>query len=58
MQTTKENIGKAKDRIADFKTKRAMKAAEQKKAQAAAERNGSQIRQLLPTILSQMGKAS
>ena len=44
VQTTKENIGKAKDKIADFKTKRAMKAAEQKKAQAAAERNGSQIR--------------
>ena len=42
--TTKENIGKAKDKIADFKTKRAMKAAEQKKAQAAAERNGSQTR--------------
>ena len=44
VQTTKENIGKAKDKIADFKTKRAMKAAEQKKAQAAAEPNGSQIR--------------
>ena len=44
VQTTRENIGKAKDKIADFKTKRAMKAAEQKKAQAAAERNGSQIR--------------
>ena len=27
VQTTKENIGKAKDKIADFKTKRAMKAA-------------------------------
>ena len=35
VQTTKENIGKAKDKIADFKTKRAMKAAEQKQAQAA-----------------------
>lgn len=44
VQTTKDNIGKAKDKITDFKTKRAMKAAEQKKAQAAAERNGSQIR--------------
>ena len=44
VQTTKENIVKAKDKVAEFKTKRAMKAAEQKKAQAAAERNGSQIR--------------
>lgn len=44
VQTTKENIVKAKDKVADFKQKRAMKAAEQKKAQAAAERNGSQIR--------------
>ena len=44
VQTTRENIGKAKDKIADFKTKRAMKAAEQKKAQAAAEQAGSQIR--------------
>ena len=35
VQTTKENIVKAKDKVADFK---------QKKAQAAAERNGSQIR--------------
>ena len=44
VQTTQENIVKAKDKIADFKQKRAVKAAEQKKAQAAAERNGSQIR--------------
>lgn len=44
VQTTKENIVKAKDKVADFKQKRAMKTAEQKKAQAAAERNGSQIR--------------
>ena len=44
VQTTKENIGKAKDRIADFKQKRAVKAAEKKQAQAAAEQNGSQIR--------------
>lgn len=44
VQTTRENIGKAKDKIADFKTKRAMKAAEQKKAQAAAEQAGAQIR--------------
>ncbi len=42
--TTKENISKAKDKIAEFKTKRAAKAAEQKKAQAVAEQNGSLIR--------------
>lgn len=42
VQTTKENIGKAKDKIADFKTKRAMKAAEQK--QAASGRGGSAVR--------------
>ncbi|HBF7768580.1 lysozyme family protein [Clostridioides difficile] len=44
VQTTKENIGKARDKIAEFKTKRAMKAAEQKKAQAVAEQDGSLIR--------------
>ena len=44
VQTTKENIGKAKDRVSDFKQKRAVKAAEKKKAQAAAEQNGSLIR--------------
>ena len=44
VQTTKENIIKAKDKVSDFKQKRAMKATEQKKAQAAAERNGSQLR--------------
>lgn len=44
VQTTKENIGKAKDKIADFKTKRAMKAAEQKQAQAASGRGGSAVR--------------
>ncbi|MDE6251452.1 MAG: lysozyme family protein [Lachnospiraceae bacterium] len=44
VQTTKENIGRAKDKIAEFKTKRAAKAAEQKKAQAVAEQNGSLIR--------------
>lgn len=44
VQTTKENIVKAKDKVADFKQKRAVKAAEQKKAQVAAERNGSQPR--------------
>ena len=41
---TRENIGKTKDKLADFKTKRAAKAAEQKKAQAFAEQNGSLIR--------------
>ncbi|NBI73244.1 CHAP domain-containing protein [Clostridiaceae bacterium] len=44
VQITKENIGNAKDKIAEFKTKRAVKAAEQKKAQAVAEKNGSLIR--------------
>ena len=44
VQTTKENIVKAKDKIADFKTKRAMKAAEQKQAQAASGRGGSAVR--------------
>ena len=42
VQTTKENIVTAKDKIADFKTKRAMKAAEQK--QAASGRGGSAVR--------------
>ncbi|MCM1235230.1 MAG: CHAP domain-containing protein [Ruminococcus flavefaciens] len=42
VQTTKENIGKAKDKIADFKAKRAMKAAEQK--QTASGRGGSVVR--------------
>ena len=44
VQTTKENIGRAKDKIAEFKTKRVAKATEQKKAQAVAEQNGSLIR--------------
>lgn len=44
VQTTKENIGKAKDKASDFKQKRAVKAAEKKKVQAAAEQNGSLIR--------------
>ena len=44
VQTTKENIVKAKDKVADYKQKRAVKAVEKKKAQAAAERNGSQAR--------------
>lgn len=45
VQTTKENIIKAKDKVADFKAKRALKAAEQKKAQQAASKQvGSQFR--------------
>ena len=44
VQTTKENISKAKDKVSDFKQKRSVKAAEKKKAQAAAEQNGSLIR--------------
>ena len=40
VQTTRENIGKAKDKLSDFKTKRAVKAAEQRNA----EQTGSQIR--------------
>ena len=44
VQTTKENIDKAKDKVSDFKQKRAVKAAEKKKTQAAAKQNGSQIR--------------
>lgn len=44
VQTTRENIGKAKDKLSDFKTKRAVKATEQRKAQQAAEQTGSQIR--------------
>ena len=42
VQATKENVVKAKDKIADFKTKRARKAAEQK--QAASGRGGSAVR--------------
>ena len=42
VQTTKENIIKAKDKVEDFKGKRAVKTAEKQKAQAVAERNGSQ----------------
>ena len=44
VQTTKENIIKAKDKVEDFKEKRAVKTAEKQKAQAAAERNSSQPR--------------
>ena len=62
VKTTQENIVKAKDKIADFKQKRAAKAAEQKKAQAAAERNSLQIRHgtqavLLPLLLPRVGTA-
>ena len=39
VQTTKENIGRAKDKIAEFKTKRAVKAAEQKTMRNKAEQN-------------------
>lgn len=42
VQTTKENIIKAKDKVVDFKEKRAAKAAERQKAPSASERNGSQ----------------
>lgn len=44
VQATKENIVKAKDKIADFKQKRAAKAAEQKTAGTMPEQNGLQIR--------------
>ena len=45
VRNTKENIIKAKDKAADFKAKRAMQAAEKKKAQTASEQAGSQARQ-------------
>ena len=45
VRETRENIGKAKDKIADFKTRRAMKAAEQRHTQQGVYENiGSQIR--------------
>ena len=45
VRETKENIGKAKNKIADFKTRRAIKAAEQRQAQQGVYENvGSQIR--------------
>ncbi|MEY8392737.1 lysozyme family protein [Lachnospiraceae bacterium 45-W7] len=40
VQTTKENIGRAKDKIADFKAKRAKKAAEQKTMRNKAAQGG------------------
>lgn len=42
--TTKENISRAKGKIVESKTERAVKAAEQRKVQAVAEQNGSLIR--------------
>lgn len=44
VRTTKENIVKAKDKAADFKQKRAAKAAKQKQTQRAAGQSGSQNR--------------
>ena len=45
IRETKENIGKAKDKISDFKQKRAVKTAENRAAQNRATKVGSQIRQ-------------
>ena len=44
VKTTQENIGKAKDKINDFKQSRAVKAAEQKATQNMSEQHGLQIR--------------
>ena len=44
VKTTQENIGKAKDKITDFKQSRAVKAAEQKAAQNMSEQHVLQIR--------------
>ena len=44
VKTTQENIGKAKDKITDFKQSRAVKAAEQKAIQNMSEQHGLQIR--------------
>ena len=44
IQTTQENIGKTKDKIADFKQKRAAKAAEQRMERNISEQHGLQIR--------------
>ena len=44
VKTTQNNIGKAKDKITDFKQSRAVKAAEQKAAQNMSEQHGLQIR--------------
>lgn len=45
VKTTKENIVKAKDKLADFKQKRAAQATEKRQAQTAAEHSGTQVRQ-------------
>ena len=44
VKTTQENIGKTKDKIIDFKQRRAVKAAEQKAVQNMSEQHGLQIR--------------
>jgi hypothetical protein len=44
VKTTKENIIKAKDKIADFKQKRAVQAAEKRQAQNVSENVGSAVR--------------
>lgn len=44
VKTTKENIVKAKDKIADFKQKRAVQAAEKRQAQNVSENVGSAVR--------------
>lgn len=44
VKTTQENMGKAKDKIADFKQKRAAKAAEQSTVRNMSEQHGLQIR--------------
>ena len=44
IQTTQENIGKTKDKSADFKQKRAAKAAEQRMERNMSEQHGLQIR--------------
>ena len=44
IQITQENIGKTKDKIADFKQKRAAKAAEQRMERNMSEQHGLQIR--------------
>ena len=44
VQTTQESIGKAKEKIADFKQKRAAKAAEQRMERNMSEQHGLQIR--------------
>ena len=44
VKTTQKNIGKAKDKISDFKQSRAVKAAEQKATQNMSEQHGLQIR--------------